>query len=45
MILKESELYAMDGGAIHWGVVGVIGAIGVFIVGVVDGLLRPLRCN
>ena len=34
MILKEQELLE-----------ATLGAIGIFIAGVVDGILRPLRCN
>ncbi len=45
MILKEKELLEMEGGAIHYAILATIGAIGVFLAGVVDGILRPLKCN
>lgn len=45
MILKEQELETIVGGGVSASVVGIIGAIGVFLAGVVDGILRPLKCN
>lgn len=45
MILKEQELQNITGGGISYSILGIIGAIGVFIAGVVDGILRPLKCN
>ena len=44
MILKENELIQITGGA-KFAIVAAIGAIGVFIAGVVDGILRPLKCH
>ena len=44
MILKEQELQNITGGGISYSILGIIGAIGVFIAGV-DGILRPLKCN
>ena len=39
-----SELIKVEGGAIKgWLIVGA--GIAVFIAGVIDGYLRPLRCN
>lgn len=45
MILKENELCNIKGGANAAGVAAILTAIGVFIAGVVDGIIRPLRCN
>lgn len=45
MILKEKELLALEGGALRYALLATLGAIGVFIAGVVDGILRPLKCN
>ncbi len=45
MILKEEELLEIEGGALRYAILATIGAIGVFLAGVVDGILRPLRCN
>ena len=45
MVLKKEELNEVIGGGSSLSILGIIGAIGVFIAGVVDGFLRPLRCN
>lgn len=37
MVLKEQELEKVVGGGIGYSVVAILGAIGVFIAGVVDG--------
>lgn len=43
--LNEKELKEINGGAIgFWGIAGIV-AGAIFIVGVLDGLSRPLRCN
>ena len=44
MILEEKDLVKIDGG-INYSLLAAIGAIGVFIAGVIDGILRPLKCN
>jgi len=47
MVLENNELINIDGGAsskkIGLGVILV--ALGSFIVGIIDGFLRPLACN
>ncbi len=42
--LENKELKSIKGGVSGWLVAGIIAA-GVFIVGVFDGIARPLRCN
>lgn len=44
MILKENELLKIEGGA-SFKFLWVIGAIGAFLAGVIDGILRPFQCN
>jgi multidrug transporter EmrE-like cation transporter len=44
MKLNEQELMSIEGG-VKYSVLMTIGAIGVFIVGVIDGIFRPLKCN
>jgi lactobin A/cerein 7B family class IIb bacteriocin len=44
MVLKETELKQIQGGVSAWAVIGII-SLGIFIVGVVDGFTRPLKCN
>ncbi len=44
-ILTSNELITINGGAIKTSIVlGIVG-IGVFIVGFIDGYLRPLACR
>ena len=45
MVLKDQELNEIVGGGLSYSVLAMLGAIGVFIAGVVDGILRPLKCN
>lgn len=43
--LKEEELKEISGGWISaTKVLGIIGAA-TFLIGVIDGFVRPLRCN
>ena len=44
MILTEQELLQIEGG-VKYTLMAVLGAVGVFIAGVIDGILRPLKCN
>ncbi len=44
-VLKEKELENISGGFLSAAkVLGVIGGV-TFIIGVIDGFVRPLRCN
>ena len=47
MVLNNRELMNIRGGAsykkIGFGI--IISALGSFIVGIIDGYLRPLKCN
>ena len=43
--LNKEELNNINGGAWKLGVIGAIIAGGVFIIGVVDGFLRPYACR
>jgi len=43
--LSNQELNEINGGGISfWGVLGIIAA-GIFIVGVIDGIARPVKCG
>lgn len=44
-MLTDNELLNINGGAIKWTLGFIIGAAITFIAGVIDGYLRPLRCN
>lgn len=45
MVKDVDELKNINGGAIKLGVVIGIGSLISFLVGVIDGFLRPLTCN
>lgn len=42
--LEKKELEEIKGGLGFWGIAGIISAA-IFIVGVFDGLARPLKCH
>ncbi len=44
-MLTENELITIQGGAVKTGVLALIGAGIVFIIGVVNGLTRPYTCG
>ena len=43
--ISNNELTNIKAGAIHWGVVGIIGGIITFFVGVIDGFTNPSKCH
>ena len=43
--LNKNELNDVKAGAIRWGIVGIIGGIITFIVGVIDGYTNPSKCR
>lgn len=43
--LKDKELMCVEGGAVKLSVVFGIAAGVTFLIGVIDGLFRPLKCN
>lgn len=43
-MLNNDELSMISGGAIKWTIGLIIGALGAFLAGVLDGYLRP-KCN
>lgn len=43
--IKEKELQSIQGGGISiWGGIGIVAGV-LFLIGVVDGFVRPLKCN
>ncbi|HHX33591.1 MAG TPA: class IIb bacteriocin, lactobin A/cerein 7B family [Mollicutes bacterium] len=44
-MLTDKEMFNIEGGKLSWGFVGILGTIVTFIAGIVDGYLRPLKCN
>lgn len=47
MVLNDEKLLMITGGgtAKNVGIGVIIAALGSFIVGLIDGFLRPLKCN
>ena len=43
--LSNQELMEVNGGAVKWAIVGAIAAGVSFLIGVVDGIILPLKCN
>ena len=43
--LKNDELTNINGGAWKYGILGALVIAGTFIIGVVDGFLRPYPCR
>ena len=44
-MLGKEELINVNGGAISFGVGASVIAGIIFIIGVIDGYVRPLKCN
>lgn len=44
-MLNSEELINVRGGAAKWVILGAVGAALTFLIGVVDGYFRPLKCN
>lgn len=42
--LDNEELKETTGGISFWGVAGIITAV-IFIIGVIDGIARPVKCG
>ena len=42
--LHEKELEHVQGGIGFWGIAWIVAAA-IFIVGVLDGIARPVKCN
>lgn len=43
--LTKEELKSIIGGGFNFGLVALIGAGITFLIGLVDGYVRPLACN
>lgn len=43
MELTKNEMLEINGGIGGWGVAGIVGAV-IFLIGVIDGYVRPLAC-
>jgi len=43
--LNNEEMINVKGGAISWKIASVVGAGLVFVIGLIDGLVNPKKCN
>ena len=43
--LDNKELETIKGGGISWGILAGLVSGGIFLIGVVDGYLRPYKCR
>jgi len=43
--LSDKELMSINGGGINIGLVVGIAAGVTFLIGLIDGIIRPLKCN
>ncbi len=44
-ILTNDELKKVDGGGFSVGFMIGLGIVVTFLIGVIDGIVRPLKCN
>lgn len=44
-MLNKEQLLNVYGGTVDFGVVGVVIAAVMFVIGVIDGYIRPLKCK
>ena len=43
--IDNEHLKEINGGGINWGTLAGIGAFASFLIGVIDGLMNPQKCN
>lgn len=43
--INDEKLKKVKGGAINWELAAGIGAIASFLIGLIDGLINPKKCN
>ena len=43
--LENEQLKNINGGAWKYGIIGAIIAGGAFIIGIIDGFMRPYKCR
>ena len=43
--MNNDKMKKIKGGGINWGLMAGIGAITSFLVGIIDGLMNPKKCN
>ena len=43
--INNDQLKEIKGGGINWSMMAGIGAFASFLIGVIDGLINPKKCN
>ena len=43
--MTNNEMKNVKGGGINWGIMAGIGAFASFLVGIIDGIINPKKCN
>lgn len=43
--INNEQLKNVKGGGVNWGLMSAIGALSSFLIGVIDGLINPKKCN
>lgn len=43
--MSNKQLLEIKGGGINWGMMAGIGAFASFLIGVIDGVMNPKKCN
>lgn len=43
--VDDKELRQIKGGGINWSLIAGIGTVASFLIGVIDGLINPKKCN
>jgi len=44
-MLTQNEMLNIEGGRINWSIVSFWGGAIALVAGIIDGFLRPLKCN
>ena len=43
--LNKEQLKKIKGGDVNWGLMAGLGAVASFVIGIIDGLVNPKKCN
>lgn len=43
--MSDSKLYSISGGKSKYSILAIVGGLITFLIGVVDGFIRPTKCN
>lgn len=43
--INNEQLKRVKGGGVNWSLVAGVSAVASFLIGVIDGLINPKKCN